>query len=224
MSAQRTRRTHTTRRRVGRTAALFAVGTLASVGATLGVTSAAGALTPMPEPGDLPIAVGTLPTIPPVVPPVVDGPDEPGPGDGAPDEVALPDEPLPDPMPDDLPEVADMPEDDDVDPDPGDDPEPGDGPELDGPDGLSTGEVPPPTEHPDPTVPDTTVDDVEPAPEVLDESASVAETPADELAFTGTDLSLVTAGAALLTAGALAGGAALVARRRRSTDEAAELA
>jgi hypothetical protein len=203
------RRTHLT---IARRAALLAVGTATAVGLTAGLTGTASALTPQP---DLPIVIAQPDIDPPVdpTPPLPAGPDD----------LAIPPiVPDPFPVPPELPGDLTLGETDPElpDPQPEPEPEPDGGGIPEGPGDLTAEPDPthPDDPTPDPTVPETTV----PEPEVEDqvEEAAAPEVEADSLAFTGSDLGLVTAGGALLVAGALAAGAATVARRRQGAESA----
>ena len=208
---------HTHRSTIVRAARLAAAGTIGALGLSAGLAGTAGALTPQP---DLPIVQAPQQPEPPIVIDDLAIPtDDPGP-QGPQDLGVPPVVPDPFPVPPQHPEDLVAAEDDDEPGLPGpDDLTNGEdaGPGFDGPDDFTIGD-PPPTDHPTPTVPETTVPDTsvedtpsgEPQVEVLDETATAA----DELAFTGGDLDLVTAAAALLGAGVLAAGAATIARRR----------
>jgi hypothetical protein len=212
MSIHRTRSTHRTHLTIARRAALLAVGTATAVGLTGALTGTASALTPQP---DLPVVI---------VQPEIDPPVDPTPPlPAGPDDLAIPPiVPDPFPVPPELPGDLTLGETDPEvpDPQPEPEPEPDGGGIPEGPGDLTA--VPDPTHPddpaPDPTVPDTTVPEPEVADEVEESAAPDAEL--DSLAFTGGDLGLVTAGGALLVAGALAAGAATVARRRQGADSA----
>lgn len=204
-------RTHLT---IARRAALLAVGTATAVGLTAGLAGTASALTPQP---DLPIAIAQPEIDPPVdpTPPLPTGPDD----------LAIPPiVPDPFPVPPELPGDLTLGETDPELPDPQPEPEPDGGGIPEGPGDLTA--VPDPTHPdptPDPTVPEDTVpEDTVPEPEVADEveESAAPDAELDSLAFTGGDLGLVTAGGALLVAGALAAGAATVARRRQGAESA----
>jgi hypothetical protein len=219
---------HTHRSTIVRAARLAAAGTIGALGLTAGLAGTAGALTPQP---DLPIVQAPQQPEPPVVIDDLAIPTE-DPGPQGPEDLGVPPVvPDPFPVPPQHPEDLVAPTDDDEPGIPGPDDftngEEDDDPDLDGPDDFTNGEEDddPDLDGPDdftigettPTVPATTVPEVD--DEVLEETATAA----DELAYTGGDLDLVTAAAALLGAGALAAGAATIARRRRadgSTDTA----
>ena len=157
MSAHRTDRTRLT---IARRAALLTVGTATAIGLSAGLTGTASALTPPPQP-DLPIVQAPWDPQPPVViDDLVLPTDQPDP-EGPDDLVAPPTIPGPDPVPPQHPGDLTIGEDDGPQwPGPDDltDGEDDGGGIPEGPDDLTTGD-PEPTDHPDPTVPETTVPD-----------------------------------------------------------------
>jgi len=200
-------------RNIVRTTRLALVGAASAVALTGAFTGTAAAFTPAPQP-NLPMAQAPQQPQPPIGPMILTLPEDPGPVVDGPDQIAQP-VPVPDPHPAPHPQGPDdlaIPEDDG----PGFE-GPGDftngeddGGGFDGPGDLTIGE-PTPDPQPQPQPESGT------GTEVLDETEQALSSNGapSELAFTGGDLDLLTAGVALLGAGGLAAVGGTLARRRQ---------